>query len=400
MITRVTTKMQFNSITYSLSLIQGQYDSLLEKLAAEKKINRPSDDPLGMGRVLDSRLKLSNIKQYKDNTDYCTSWITLTESNLNDVNDALVEAKTLALAQATGTSSSGTRQIAAANVEQIIGQVRSAANAMSGDNYLFSGSRNLQPFGETASPAAISAVVQATGNEFDGAVTSGGAYTGQENKTYVIKIVTGGALAGATYMVSADGGKDGTWGGVQTDLSAAVDIGDGISVTFTDNGTTGLAAGDIFSIDATVAGYYKGNGDRPSVEIARGLSIDYGITGQEVFTSLGPKSVDIFKTLNGLKTSLETDDTEGIRQAITDLDGALAQVNLARARCGTISNSLEMNGNNLDQLEVGVTELLSLTEDADVAALITEFKMKELALQATYSMAAELGRNSILNFLD
>jgi flagellar hook-associated protein 3 FlgL len=179
-----------------------------------------------------------------------------------------------------------------------------------------------------------------------------------------------------------------------------VSIGSGISVTFIDNGTTQPAEGDIFRIDALPAGYYNGNGDKPSVEIGKGLTIDYGITGEEVFTALGPKSVDIFKTLNDLKTSLENDDTAGIRDQIDKLDGALSQVNLARAKCGTITNSLEINGNNLTQLETGITELLSSTEDADVAALITEFKMKELALQATYSMAAELGQNSIMNFID
>lgn len=400
MITRVTNKMQFNAINYSLSSIQSQYDSLMEKLASEKKINRPSDDPLGMGRVLDSRLKLSNITQYRDNTDYCTSWINLAESNLTGVGDALTEAKTLAIAQSTGTSSAGSRQIAAANVQQILEQVKSLANAMSGDRYLFSGSKNVEPFSAAAHAATIASPMQAGGNAFNGQVNSGGTYTGSDNKTYVIKIITGGALGTAQYVVSDDGGKEGTWSSVQTDLSAPVNIGNGINVTFIDNGTTQLAAGDIFSVDALSAGYYNGNGDKPSVEIGKGLTIDYGITGEEVFTALGPKSVDIFQTLNDLKTGLESNDTDVIRAQLDKLDSALSQVSLARAKCGTITNSLEINGNNLAQLESGITELLSSTEDADVAALITEFKMKELALQATYSMAAELGRNSIMNFLD
>jgi flagellar hook-associated protein 3 FlgL len=400
MITRVTNKMQFNAINYSLASIQSQYDSLMEKLASEKRINRPSDDPLGMGRVLDSRLKLSNISQYRDNTAYSTSWVTLAESSLNGVNDALTEAKTLAVAQATATSSASSRQIAAASVEQIIDQVLSLANAMSGDRYIFSGSKNTAPFSETAHAASIAAPVQATGNEFDGHAASSGTYAGTENKTYVVKIISGGALGTATYVVSDEGGKDGTWGTVQTGLSGAVNIGEGINVTFTDDGTTQLAAGDIFSIDAKSAGYYNGNSDRQSVEIGKGLTIEYGITGQEIFTALGSKSADIFQTLNDLKTSLESNDTGGIQAQIENLNDALSQVNLARAKCGTISNSLEINGNNLDQLETGITELLSSTEDADVAALITEYKMKELALQATYSMAAEIGQNSILNFID
>lgn len=400
MITRVTNKMQFNAINYSLASIQSQYDSLMEKLASEKRINKPSDDPLGMGRVLDSRLKLSNISQYKDNTDYSSSWVTLTESSLNGVNDALTEAKTLAVAQATATSSDSSRQIAAANVDQIIDQVLSLANTMSGDSYLFSGSKNVAPFSETSHAASIAAPVQASGNEFDGHVSSSGTYTGTENKTYVVKIISGGALGAATYAVSADGGKDGTWGTVHTGLTGAVSIGDGISVTFTDDGATRLAAGDIFSIDAKSAGYYNGNNDKQSVEIAKGLTIDYGITGQEVFTALGSKSTDIFQTLNDLKTSLQSSDTDGIQAQIDKLDNALTQVNLARAKCGTISNSLEINSNNLDQLQTGITELLSSTEDADMASLITEYKMKELALQATYSMAAEIGQNSILNFID
>jgi len=42
---RVTENMKYNSTLDSLFTAQSQYTSLLEKMATQKRVNRPSDDP-------------------------------------------------------------------------------------------------------------------------------------------------------------------------------------------------------------------------------------------------------------------------------------------------------------------------------------------------------------------
>lgn len=397
MITRVTDNMKFNLLNNSISDIQNQYSNVMEKLSTQKQVNRPSDDPLGMGKILDYRSAKAQISNYTGNIDNSKSWLSAAESNLSNVNDILTSIKTTAISQASSTATASTRQIAADSLQPLIDQIRSVANSKFGNSYLFSGTKtDTEPFSTTASAARIDASVAASGNTFDGTVTSGGAYTGTANKTYVVKIITGGTLAASTYQISTDGGK--TWGTTQSDLSAPVTVGDGVQLTFT-AGTTDFAANDVFHVSAYAQGYYNGNGEELSSEVGNGATINYSISGEAVFTSQGKGTVDIFKVLNDLKTALQNNDATGISNQLSFLDDVRDQINRYVGQCGTRTNSLDASNSALQDMDIRLTGLTSNIEDADVAKLTTEYQMKQVALEATYKMASDLGSLSILNFL-
>lgn len=88
--------------------------------------------------------------------------------------------------------------------------------------------------------------------DYDGAVLSGGIYTGTENTTYVLEVIAEGAADGtAKYRLSTDGGL--TFddnGGIGFDVTsdAPIDLGAGVNIAFEDDGT--LREGDTFTIDA------------------------------------------------------------------------------------------------------------------------------------------------------
>lgn len=398
MITRVTENMKFSLVTNNLFSVQNKYGELMEQIASQKKINRPSDDPLGAMSVLDFRTSKTSLEQYGKNIDGLGGWLNMTESKLNGVNDVLVRAREIAVAQATGTANSSTRAIAAASLQPLIDEVRSLANARYGDRYLFSGSRtDTAPFSATNDPAGMGTAAAASNNVFDGTVAEGGAYTGTVNKTYVLKIITGGAFGVATYKISADGGK--TWGGTQTvPGTGIVNAGDGITLTFA-GGVDPLTTNDIFTVKGRTAGYYNGNGEDISVEVGKGNSFNYNVSGEVAFTNQGAGTVDVFKVLADLKTALTGNDPSGIAAQIDNLKDAQDQVVRYMSKTGSRMNSLEITKNNHAALDEQVSGLLSAAEDADMAKLISDFKLKEVALQASYTMAADIGNNSILNFM-
>ena len=400
MITRVADQMKFDLLNNSISSIQNQYNELMIKLSSQKQVNKPSDDPIGMGKILDYRSAKAQISNYQKNIDSSKSWLSATESNLSSVNDILTQVKEMAISQATATASASTRQIAADSLQPLIDQVRSLANAKVGNNYIFSGTRTYtdtdtetEPFPASATglplPARIDAPVKASGDGYAGTVSAGaGPYTGTANKTYVVKIITGGTLAASTYQISTDGGK--TFGATQSDLSAPVSIGgDGVQLTFT-AGT--FAANDVFYVHAYAAGYYNGNGEELSSKVGNGVTANYSITGEEAFTG-------IFETLNDLKDALSTNNAAGIANQLTPLNNAQDQLNRYIGQCGTRTNSLDTSGSILDEMDTRITGLTSNIEDADMATLITEYQAKQLALQASYQMASDLTSNSILNFI-
>ncbi|MCX5845004.1 MAG: flagellar hook-associated protein FlgL [Deltaproteobacteria bacterium] len=396
MITRVTDNMKFDMLNNSISNTQTQYSELMEKLATEKQVNKPSDDPLGMGKILDYRAVKSYTSHYEKRVEESKSWIDLTESKLSSVNDILNQIRETAISQSSATASESTRQIAADSLQPLIDQLRSLANSKFGDRYLFSGTKtDTEPFSATESAARIDAPVNASGNTYTGTVSEAGTYTGATNKTYVVKIVAGGTLGSATYQVSSDSGK--TWVGVPTVLASGSNtLGDGISLTFPP-GT--FAANDSFSVNAYAPGYYNGNGEELSVEVGKDVAINYSITGEAAFTARGSGTVDIFKTLNDLKTALQNNDAEGIRNQLDPLQEAGDQITRYTAKCGTRVNSLDISDTVLKDLDTRLTGLTSNIEDADVVALMTAFKMKEIALQACYEMAGNLGNISIINFI-
>ena len=109
----------------------------MEKMATQKNNNRPSDDPIGMSRVLNLRKSKASVEQYRRNIDSGNSWIEVAESKLYSVDELLIRAKEIAIAQSTATASAETRSISAVEVQQIIDEMLSLANSKYGDRYLF-----------------------------------------------------------------------------------------------------------------------------------------------------------------------------------------------------------------------------------------------------------------------
>ncbi|MHB8830086.1 MAG: flagellin, partial [Syntrophales bacterium] len=175
-------------------------------------------------------------------------------------------------------------------------------------------------------------------------------------------------------------------------------LGDGASLTFTDSGAVHLTEGDLFSVHAFAEGYYNGNDDNLTVDIGKGATIAYNVTGADAFAGSGG-GIDILKILDDLKTALENNDQEGILAQVDKLEDARQQVSFSISKVGATMNRLELAGGNLEDFSLKLADLTSKTEDADITELATMLAMKELALQASYATAAKLGQNTILDFI-
>jgi flagellar hook-associated protein 3 FlgL len=401
MVMRISENLKFNTIVDNMFKSQESYNKLSEKLSSLKEINRPSDDPVGMSKVLKFRESRASIEQDIRDIEGCESWLTMSESKLSAVGDLLVKAREVAVAQSTATASVETRSIGAGTMEHIIDQVLALANSKYGGSYLFSGTKLEEaPFLSSGrSVAETGTAIAAEGNIFDGIVESEGDYTGSANKTYVVKIIDSGAPGAATYQVSSDGGKSDSWSATRT-LAAdgKILLGDGMSLTFA-AGSTELSNNDIFYVNALTAGNFNGNGKELSVNIGEETSFAYSISGETAFTDMGARNVDIFNVLNTLKSGLENNEPGVIASCIDDLKAASNQIINNIANCGTRMNRLELAKNNLTDLDLNLVKLVSDKEDADMFEIITRLALKETALNASYAMASKIGNLTILDFI-
>ena len=303
---RITDSMRYNTMVNNLNNTQSDYNDISEQIATQKKVNRASDDPVTATRILDIQQGKAAIEQYKQNMEFSNSWISATSTTLSSAYDMLQTATGIALGS-TGADAA-TNENSAANIQDIIDSMRSLANTKWEDRYLFSGTRqDTLPFTDAPSGATIDQARAAGSNTFGGTVVSSGAYTGNTNKTYALKITAAGALGAATYKFSTDGGR--TWSAdAPTPANGVISLGDGVTLTFNDaGGTKPFGVNDVFYVNATAAGYYQGSDENLSMTINRGTNDEYSLTGAEVFTAAGASGIDVFETLHALKDALSSD---------------------------------------------------------------------------------------------
>ena len=134
---RVTNNTMVHSIVRYLTR---QNEALFDRqniIASGKKINKPSDDPLGMGRVLDYRQTIASIEQYQTNIQRGKTRLDVVEVNLDLVDDLLEVVRAIAQDETGGTTES--RQRAAESLKDVYDQILDQANSKFNDNYLFSG---------------------------------------------------------------------------------------------------------------------------------------------------------------------------------------------------------------------------------------------------------------------
>jgi flagellar hook-associated protein 3 FlgL len=110
-----------------------------EQIASQKRINRPSDDPAGMGRVLDSRSQLASIEQYQENIQQGKTRLEFSEEILNLADELVQQARRIAEEKSGDGITAEERAFAAEQVKEIYDQLLQLANSKFGDRYMFAG---------------------------------------------------------------------------------------------------------------------------------------------------------------------------------------------------------------------------------------------------------------------
>ncbi|MCU0590124.1 MAG: flagellar hook-associated protein FlgL [Desulfobacterales bacterium] len=136
---RITQNMMSNIFMGNL---RRQTEAMLqrqEQIASQKRINRPSDDPGGMGRVLAGRSSLSTINQYANNIQQGKTRLEFSEETLSFVDELVQQARRIAEEKSGDSVTAAERSFGATQVKEIYDQVLQLANSKFGDRYMFSG---------------------------------------------------------------------------------------------------------------------------------------------------------------------------------------------------------------------------------------------------------------------
>jgi flagellar hook-associated protein 3 len=138
---RITNKMIADRVLFNLSRSTNRYLQLQTVASSGKRINKPSDDPLGIIDDLNYRSRLSDISQFYRNLTHSKSWLACSDQALNDVNELLIQTKDIAVQLGNDIYDDNARVAGASQVQELFNQLLDAASSRYQRSYIFGGSK-------------------------------------------------------------------------------------------------------------------------------------------------------------------------------------------------------------------------------------------------------------------
>ena len=145
MSTRITTGMTQRNILADLNRVNERLTRAQQKIASNKEITRPSDDPFNASRALALRTSMESTQQYQRNIQDAHGWQETAEIALSDITDAIHRAQELVVEGSSDTSPTQARLAIAAEIDQLIESVKENANATYRGRYVFAGTATDAP---------------------------------------------------------------------------------------------------------------------------------------------------------------------------------------------------------------------------------------------------------------
>lgn len=358
---RIADKMQYNQVNQNVQKNRSEMSELQNQAATQKRINKPSDDPLASTRVLGARTEERGNQQYMKSINQARAFLEFSDQSLGELTEILVRAKELAVSQSSDASgNTESRQVTATEVGQIYNQAVQIGNRKLGERYVFAGFKTqTKPFDHE-------------GNYFgdDGDIKI------QTNKDSFVAMNT----PGSKVFLGQGLGNDGI---VRPRYETATDV-------------EGLKS---FK-DVEEERVRNNNELQEDKVLTRGPA---SVNARSLVTTKDPvredAGVNVFSTLMTLETALKTDDKAGIQDSLDILDQAISQVVLARSEVG--SRVMSVNG-GVDSLQKAVVDnkiLASQMEDADVFQVISDMNKSDSTLKATLETSGKLIQSSLLDFI-
>ncbi len=142
---RITNKMMSGNSLSNINTNKEYLDKLNNQMATEKKITRPSDDPIIAIRALRLRSNLSELTQYYGaNVPDAKAWVDVTQSAISSTKEILSSLKSYADQGANGTNTASDRQKIYENMNALKTQVYSNGNVTNAGRSVFTGYRTGQ----------------------------------------------------------------------------------------------------------------------------------------------------------------------------------------------------------------------------------------------------------------
>ncbi|MGO4530754.1 flagellar hook-associated protein FlgL [Paenibacillus sp. 2TAF8] len=154
---RITNNMLSSQLLLNLNRNAQQMNNTQLQSATGRKINKPSDDPVGITYSLRYRAELSSNEQYQKNVDSATSWLDFNDTVMDQAGSIIQRLRELTVQASTGTNPQSAMDSVKEEVMQLKEQLIDVANSKLNGKYIFNGETyDIKPYQFTKDADGVS----------------------------------------------------------------------------------------------------------------------------------------------------------------------------------------------------------------------------------------------------
>ncbi|MEX1099582.1 MAG: flagellar hook-associated protein FlgL, partial [Bacteriovoracaceae bacterium] len=338
--TRVSEQSSFHAKNHSVNKTKSRLEDLQLKGSNLKRIQKPSDDPIGNTELLAMRSQNVDNDQFSRNISFAKSQLAFVENSVEELTNIVLKAKELAIGQASNFYDADIRKSVAKEVEQLKKQMISVGNRRMGNKYIFGGHKTLtKPFNEK------------------------GQFLGDDNTTHV-------EVSKDFFVPINFSGREAFYpGGLDKQKETAPQLPTPSNSTPSEQ-----------------TPWQESNEPTLNRSLA---SKNESVQGER----------NIIHHIQALEDALVTNNPEIIQSLLPVLDKDMDNLIQLRTKIGSTINSIDNASENIEKTNLLNAEYTSKIEDVDVAELFTDLARQQNTLNATYKSSAQLMNKSLMDFM-
>ncbi len=370
---RVSENSATNAINYSVGRSKSRLEDLQIKGSNLKRVQKPSDDPVGNMELMSLRSVEVDNKQFLRNSTYAKMYLEYTEQAVQDLTELVSKAKEIAIGQSSDIYNPDVRRAVSKEIAQLRKQALGIANRRVGNRYIFSGYKTLErPFDKEG---------QYVGDN--------GRISLEVSKGFFVPINLHGAeifYSDFDKSVSSNEPLNNTpfedLKNFQEDPENAPEL-----LETTNNPIERMPANEQEKLlqEKNVEDSNTG----PSKEANK----------ESLVKKLTPQNKSIFDHLKTLENALLTNNPDIIQNTLENLDDDFNRLVTLRTKIGAFHNSVLSTEADIENQKVSNESYKSKIEDADVADLFSNIAKQNNILMATYKASGGMINRTLLDFI-
>ena len=396
---RISTSQIFSQSLRQINASLSDVSELNSMNSTQKRINRPSDDPAGMGRVVELRAYDETLSGYLNNCSVAGEYLSTADQALVQASEVISAALENAEQGATETYTTDQLRMLADEMSSYLDSLASIANTRMGSDSLFGGndlesSAYEEGLGVTLTNESLEAADFVS-------------VSGELDSSIYVRFDSAGDIGtdALDYRYSTDGGD--TW------TSATLAAGDTTLVL--DDCEVELVAGTaVTEADDAYGGtefivrramQYMGSDEAMTVSISEGSAVAMTSVGSDIFggvdaaTGTAYGEPNLLEAIADCVAFLETGNFDGVADCLETIRAGLEDMEAGGANLGARETRISNTEQSLSLVQEMVNSSISGEEDADATQILVELEQANYVYEAVLSSSSDILKMSLLNYI-